>query len=70
MVRWRQRAKPDPFALGNLASSFNAVGAFALPAGSRDAAVVVALSPGNYSAQVAGVANTTGIALIEVYELP
>jgi hypothetical protein len=51
-------------------ATFASVGAFPFPAGSRDAAVVVALSPGNYSAQVAGVANTTGIALIEVYELP
>jgi hypothetical protein len=31
---------------------------------------VVSLSPGAYSAQVSGVGNTSGIALIEVYELP
>ena len=51
-------------------ATFASVGAFPFAGGSRDAAVVVSLNPGNYSAQVSGVANTTGIALIEVYELP
>jgi hypothetical protein len=45
------------------------VGAFALPSGSRDAALLVTLPPGSYTAQVAGVNNTTGIALVEVYEM-
>ena len=31
---------------------------------------VVELQPGNYTVQVGGVANGTGIALIEVYEVP
>jgi hypothetical protein len=44
------------------------VGAFTLTAGSLDAALVVALRPGSYSAQVSG-ANA-GFALIEVYEVP
>ncbi len=47
-----------------------AVGAFALNAGSRDAALIATLSPGAYTAQVSGVNNTTGIAIVEVYELP
>jgi hypothetical protein len=51
-------------------ATFASVGAFAFGAGSRDAAAVVSLSPGAYSAQVSGVGNTRGIALIEVYELP
>ena len=55
---------------GELKRAFASVGAFPFAGGSRDAAVVVSLNPGNYSAQVSGVANTTGIALIEVYELP
>jgi hypothetical protein len=46
------------------------VGAFALTAGSRDAALIATLSPGAYTAQVSGVNNSTGIALVEVYELP
>jgi hypothetical protein len=46
------------------------VGAFALPADSRDAALVLTLPPGSYTAQVSGVANTVGVALVEIYELP
>lgn len=51
-------------------AAFANVGAFALTNASRDAAVVVTLSPGNYTAQVSGVGNTTGVALVEVYEVP
>jgi outer membrane protein assembly factor BamB/subtilisin family serine protease len=48
-----------------------AVGAFALSsATSKDAAILVTLAPGVYSAKASGVGNTTGIALIEVYEAP
>jgi uncharacterized repeat protein (TIGR02543 family) len=42
---------------------------FALPVGSKDAALLLTLNPGTYTAQVAGVGNTTGVALIEVYEV-
>ena len=45
-------------------------GAFAFPAGSLDAALVLNLAPGNYTAQVSGVGATSGIALVEIYELP
>ncbi len=45
------------------------VGAFPFAAGSADAALLVTLPPGNYTAQITGVAGTTGIALVEVYEL-
>jgi hypothetical protein len=54
-----------------LLNSFARVGAFALPAAtSKDAALLVTLAPGGYTAQVSGVGNTTGVALIEVYEVP
>ena len=46
------------------------VGAFSLAAGSADSAVVVSLPAGAYTAQVAGVNNTIGVALAEVYEVP
>ena len=47
------------------------VGAFALSgAASKDAAIMVTLPPGIYSAKASGVGNTTGVALIEVYEVP
>ena len=50
---------------------FSAVGAFALPGGSRDAALVLTLSAGHsYTAQVSGIGGATGEALVEVYELP
>jgi sugar lactone lactonase YvrE len=46
-------------------------GAFALAgAASRDAALLVTLAPGTYTARVSGVGNTTGIALLEIYEVP
>jgi len=46
------------------------VGAFNLTGGSGDAALLLELAPGNYTAQVAGVEGDTGAALLEVYELP
>jgi len=46
------------------------VGAFALAPGSLDAVLLVSLPPGSYTAQVSGTGNTTGTALVEVYELP
>ena len=52
------------------AATFSQVGAFPLAAGSRDAALLITLSAGaSYTVQVAGVNNTTGEALIEVYEV-
>jgi sugar lactone lactonase YvrE len=53
-----------------LAAAFAQVGAFALPSTSADSAVLLSLPPGNYTVQVAGTNNTTGIALVEVYEVP
>lgn len=49
---------------------FASVGAFNLPANSRDAALVVTLPPGSYTAQVSGIGGTTGLGLVEVYDLP
>ena len=55
-----------PAALSNIMSG---AGTFPLPAGSKDAAVVVGLSKGSYTFKVSGVGNTSGVALLEVYEL-
>ncbi|MDP3072015.1 MAG: putative Ig domain-containing protein [Opitutaceae bacterium] len=44
-------------------------GAFALGAAGTDAAILVTLPPGAYSAQVSSTGTTTGIALVEVYDL-
>lgn len=53
-----------------IASTATSVGAFALPTGSKDAAMVTTLAAGSYTAIVSGVANTTGIALVELYVAP
>ena len=54
-----------------LKAAFASVGAFAFADdASRDAAVVVELPPGTYTATVSGKNNTTGVALVEIYELP
>jgi hypothetical protein len=45
------------------------VGAFALPAGSADSALIGTFAPGTYTAQVSGVSGATGLALAEVYDL-
>ncbi len=42
---------------------------FALPIGSKDAALFVTLAPGGYSAVVRGTGNTVGVALLEIYEI-
>lgn len=54
----------------DLQNSAAAVGAFFLPINSKDAAVILTLPAGPYTAQVRGAHATTGVALIEVYELP
>jgi Putative collagen-binding domain of a collagenase len=53
-----------------LSAAFAETGAFALDPASADSAMMVTLSPGSYSAVISGVNNTTGVGLIEVYELP
>ena len=54
----------------SLSATFTQVGAFPLAAGSRDAALLVTLAAGaTYTVQVSGVANGTGEALVEIYEV-
>lgn len=52
------------------AATFPRVGAFSLTPNSGDAVLLITLPPGSYTAQVSGVGNTTGVALVEVYEAP
>jgi hypothetical protein len=42
--------------------------AFALPAASGDAALLLRLPAGNYTVELTGDDDTSGMALIEVYE--
>ncbi len=52
-------------------AAFLSVGAFDLTnASSRDAALVVTVPAGAFTAQVSGVGGTSGEALVEIYELP
>jgi hypothetical protein len=53
-----------------IATSAQRVGAFAFQSGTKDAALVLSLEPGAYTVQLSGTARTTGVGLIEVYELP
>ena len=53
-----------------LSAASAVVGAFALPSGSRDSALKITLPAGAYSAQVRGANGSTGVALVEIYELP
>jgi hypothetical protein len=52
-----------------LAAAAGRVGAFPLSAGSRDAALLLNLSPGSYTV-VASATGSGGVALVEVYEVP
>jgi len=52
-----------------LSTAFAAVGAFPLSAGSDDAALLVTLAPGGYSAQVQGNNGTGGEVIVEIYEV-
>jgi hypothetical protein len=45
------------------------VGAFALPAASKDASLLITLQPGAYTVHVTGAGGTTGVALVEVYDM-
>jgi hypothetical protein len=54
-----------------IASRASSVGAFPWTSSvSSDSALLITLPPGGYTAQVAGASNDTGVALVEVYEVP
>lgn len=53
-----------------VAAAATSVGAFPLALESKDAVLLVTLPPGSYTAQISGVNNTSGAALVEVYEVP
>lgn len=55
---------------GQIASFSTIAGAFPFAnASTRDAAMIVTLNPGVYSARVSGVGGSTGVALVEIYEV-
>ncbi|MGH8020748.1 MAG: hypothetical protein ACREIA_21175 [Opitutaceae bacterium] len=66
-------AANDDWATGQdvaeLMATFTEAGAFPLQPGSKDAAVLLELPAGGYTAQLAGVGGTTGVGLVEVYDV-
>ena len=54
----------------DVAGAAAASGAFKFPDGSRDAALVLTLAPGAYTAQVTGKPGDAGLALLEIYAVP
>jgi cyclophilin family peptidyl-prolyl cis-trans isomerase len=65
-----QIASNDNWSDNANAAQISANSGFPLPAGSKDAALLLTLNPGTYTVQVSGVGNATGVALVEVYEVP
>jgi hypothetical protein len=54
-----------------ISSAANSVGAFPWGSSSTpDSALLVTLPPGQYTAQVSGASGDTGVALVEVYDVP
>jgi outer membrane protein assembly factor BamB len=49
------------------AADMSGVGAFALPSGSADSAMVATLPAGSYTLELGGVSGSTGVGLVEVY---
>ena len=56
--------------IADLRSATAAVGGFALPENSKDAAIFITLDPGSYTVQIADSAGRSGVSLAEVYEVP
>lgn len=57
-------------ASGDVAGAFSRSGAFPLPSGSADAALVLELAPGAYTARLQNATTASGIVLAELYQLP
>ncbi len=54
----------------SLKMTFARVGAFSLPDGSLDSALLATLPPGTYNIRLSGVRAATGVAILEVYDVP
>lgn len=55
---------------GPISAMTTKVGAFALPPTSSDAVLLMTLEPGAYTAQISGNGGSSGVALVEIYEVP
>ncbi len=59
----------DPTQVAALTAAFTQTSAFAWPSGSKDAALLITLKPGLYTATVQDKNGGSGVALVEVYEV-
>jgi len=65
---WSSRS--DSFSVAQIDAMSERVGLTPFSTGSNDCIVVGTFEPGTYTALVNGVGDTTGVALIEIYEVP
>ena len=64
-------ATSDNWSGSDVSAAASATGAFALDAGSKDAALVLTLAPGGYTFEVTGAPGTAaGEALADIYAAP
>jgi len=59
-----------PATAAQIAAAGSSAGAFGLQAGAKDAAVILTVAPGAYSAVVTAADGGAGAALVEIYEVP
>lgn len=62
---WGLQANAD-----EIRAAFGTTGAFAFAEGSKDAALLATLRPGGWTVQISDGNNRTGVALVEVYDVP
>lgn len=55
---------------GLVTAAEKAAGAFEYASGSADSAILMVLYPGTYTVELSGAGTSTGVALIEVYDVP
>lgn len=63
-------ATNDNWSGQDIADAAALVGAFPLPVGSNDSAILGTLPAGQYTTHLSGVGGATGVALLEIYEVP
>jgi hypothetical protein len=63
-------ASNDNWSGQEIADAAAAVGAFPLPVGSSDSAIIGILPAGQYTTHLSGVGGATGVALLEIYAVP
>jgi hypothetical protein len=56
--------------LGDVVTAESTVGISAFAGGSRDSTILATLLKGGYTAILSGVGNTTGVALVQIYDAP